>query len=908
MALLKKNAPGVWLTAPVFAALALLQDLGAGAQSGYRIDRGARQIATDSQRHWQEWHLPKGSLTITPEGGVKPRRWRLNTNALHNILEFLRAHPPEHLAGKAPEEIELLDAIAAGTNREGVLNVLDGDPKTFWEPEPPPANSAVDATWWFSVDLGRVVVADRIVVSFVGEGMGDPFYLFEVLTSDGLKPISAIAGQSLDYLPALQVTEPNTSLRRFEIDFSEVPDETREMVVRFIQIVARGSRLDRGSGISAAEHERLLRESPEDAGAVDFIKILNDGRELPVLEENYERLPEHRRGPVRYYRRERPRVADIEVWQAGEDLARDLVARGGSISSVPEFDNAPDQMFDGDVGTSFKAKYAIPAAVETFQARIVADMGSFFWVRGVQFILRLFGASNNFSMDDYRVDFSDGSRQVDGSLKWVTAAESEETPKFRAFYPPHPQTPIHPTKVESYRHAFEPVKARFLRIVYQHAGDPIRRMLFNATHPFSELRIFSEGYQPEVTLESPLMDLRGTRTLTSIEWDADTPPHTRVVMQTRTSSTKTEVIHYFNGLGKEVTEDKYNKLQKPNPKVKIPDNLLRGDIVTEEVLGSDASPWSQPYFEPGNRITSPSPRDYVQVRATLLSERPEAAPTLEAVRLNYSDPLALSFLGEVTPTRVESLAVERPFTLYVRPDFGPGNPGFDGLLLTAPDGMNLGFIGLFSGAEQDLAGGTGLDGLAVEALVNPTADDSLLVTFPAITPGSGTGLVRLDFSGTLFSVGGLLQAFARFPDGDGGIVWQQVDEGDATAGIDANSLVVVGLQGERELFTDFDLPAVFSPNGDGVNDVAGLGFSVVLVGGSRAVSVDIHDLGGRLVRRLDERREIGAGAYRLEWDGEDDRGRRVPPGVYVLGFHVDADDRGADLERRYVIRSIGVAY
>ena len=179
------------------------------------------------------------------------------------------------------------------------------------------------------------------------------------------------------------------------------------MVVRFIQIVARGSRLDRGSGISAAEHERLLRESPEDAGAVDFIKILNDGRELPVLEENYERLPEARRGPVRYYRRERPRLADIEVWQAGEDLARDLVGRGGSISSVPEFDNAPDQMFDGDVRTSFKAKYAIPDAVETFQARIVVDMGSFFWVRGVQFILRLFGASNNFSMDDYRVDFSE---------------------------------------------------------------------------------------------------------------------------------------------------------------------------------------------------------------------------------------------------------------------------------------------------------------------------------------------------------------------------------------------------------------------------------------------------------------------------------------------------------------------
>ena len=846
-------------------------------------------------------------MTISPEG-VRPRSWRLNTNALHDILPFLREHPPEYLAGKAPGEIELLDAIAAGSNREDVPNVLDGDPETYWEPEPPAENSDVDATWWFSIDLGRVVVAERIVVTFVGEGMGDPFYLFEVLTSDGLKPISAIAGQSLDYLPVLRVTEPNTSRRRFEIDFSGVPDETREIVVRSIQFVARGSRLDRGSEITAAEHERLLQESPEDAGAVDFIKILNDGRELPVLEENYERLPEHRRGPVRHYRRERPRVADMEVWHAGEDLARDLVDRGGSISSMPESDNAPDQMLDGDVGTYFKAKYAIPDAVETFQARIVVDMGSFFWVHGVQFILRLFGASNNFSMDDYRVDFSDGSRQVDGSLRWITAAESEETAKFRAFVPYYPQTPVHPTKIESYRHAFDPVKARFLRIVYKQAGDPIRNFIFNATHPFSELMIFSEGYQPEVALESPLMDLGGTRTLTSIEWEADTPPGTRVVMQTRTSSTKTEVTHYFDGRGQEITEAKYNKLQEPNPKVKIPDNLLRGDIVTQEILGSDASPWSEPCFEPGERITSPSPRDFVQIRATLLSDSPDAAATLEAVRLYYSDPLALSFLGEMTPTRVESLAVERPFSLYVRPDFGPGNPGFDGLLLTAPAGMSLEFTGMYSGAGEDLEEGNGLEGLAVEAQVTPTADDSLLVTFPAITPGSGAGLVRLDFSGTLFSVGGLLQAFARFSEDDGGIVWQQIDEGDATAEIDANSLVVVGLQGERELFTGFDLPAAFSPNGDGVNDVAGFGFSVVLVGGSRAVCVDVHDLGGRLVRRFDERRAVGAGAYRFEWNGEDGSGRRVPPGVYTLRFQVDADDRGADLERRHVIRTIAVAY
>ena len=275
----------------------------------------------------------------------------------------------------------------------------------------------------------------------------------------------------------------------------------------------------------------------------------------------------------------------------------------------------------------------------------------------------------------------------------------------------------------------------------------------------------------------------GTRTLTSIEWEADTPPGTRLFLQTRTSRIKSEATRYFKGTGEEVTKEQYDKLQKPNDKVKIPDNLLKGDIVTEEIMGSDSSAWSDPYLVPGARITSPSPRKYVQVRATLLSDTPEAAATLKAIRLNYTDPLADGFLGELSPTQVDSLAVEKPFSLYIRPRFTPGNPGFDGLLLTAPEGMRLGFSSLYAGAEADLLAADGLDELAATGPEpSPTGEDSLLVTFPLIGPGEGAELLRLDFSGELFSVGGVVQAFARLGDGAGEVVWQQVDEGDAAAG------------------------------------------------------------------------------------------------------------------------------
>ena len=808
------------------------------------------------------------------------------------------------MSGKTPGEIVLLDAITAGSNREDVVNVIDGDPATYWEPEAPEERSDLGASWWFRIDLGRIVVANRIVVTFVDEELGDPFYLFEVLTSDGQAPISARGGQSIDFLPVLQMVEPNTTRRRFEVDFTDAPKLSREMVVRFIQVVARGSRLDRGLEVDSGEYERLQEEDPGAAGAVEFIKLGGDGREIAVSRENWDRLPDETRGPVRYFRREQPRLAEIEVWEEGEDIARDLLDRGGSISSLPKIKTGPKGMFDGDIGTNFPAVWnVLDDAIR--KPGIVADLGSFFWVKSVRIVQSLTGALITFSLGNHQIDFSDGSRRVDGSLKWVTARVVTQEVMAKQPREDDPNMPVSPTKSHVERLTLDtPIKARYVRLAY----DRTPRHMLAAVYPITEWQVFGVGFQPQVTIASRLIDPGGTRTLTSIEWDADTPPGTRLFLQTRTSQIKSEVTRYFKGNGEEVTEEKYDKLQKPNDKVKIPDDLLRGDIVTEEIMGSDSSAWSDPYLVSGARITSPSPRKYLQVRATILSDTPEAAATLKAIRLNYTDPLADGFLGELSPTQVESLAVEKPFSLYIRPRFSSGNPGFDGILLTAPEGMRIGFSGLYAGAEADLLAASGLDELAVQAQPSPTREDSLLVTFPPIGPGDGADLLRLDFSGELFSVGGVVQAFARLGDGAGEVVWQQVDEGDAAAGIDANSLVVVGMQSDRVLFAGFEVPSAFSPNGDGVNDAADLGFTVVLVGRSRRVAVDIYDLGGRRVRTLEESREVSAGEYSLKWKGEDDSGNLVPPGIYALRFHVDVDGKGAGLDRREVLRTIAVAY
>ncbi|MCY3668850.1 MAG: gliding motility-associated C-terminal domain-containing protein, partial [Gemmatimonadetes bacterium] len=104
------------------------------------------------------------------------------------------------------------------------------------------------------------------------------------------------------------------------------------------------------------------------------------------------------------------------------------------------------------------------------------------------------------------------------------------------------------------------------------------------------------------------------------------------------------------------------------------------------------------------------------------------------------------------------------------------------------------------------------------------------------------------------------------------------------------------------------VPAVFTPNGDGINDEASFRFAVVKVGDDSPVEVLIYDLQGRLIRRLVEQRALSTGSYGIAWDGRDEQGAVVPPGVYLARVRVDTDTEGARIGRSEIFRTIAVTY
>ena len=54
----------------------------------------------------------------------------------------------------------------------------------------------------------------------------------------------------------------------------------------------------------------------------------------------------------------------------------------------------------------------------------------------------------------------------------------------------------------------------------------------------------------------------------------------------------------------------------------------------------------------------------------------------------------------------------------------------------------------------------------------------------------------------------------------------------------------------------------------------------------------MFDLGGRRVRDLSALTERPSGRHRVEWDGRDDGGGRVPPGIYLVRLEIETDAEG----------------
>ena len=227
---------------------------------------------------------------------------------------------------------------------------------------------------------------------------------------------------------------------------------------------------------------------------------------------------------------------------------------------------------------------------------------------------------------------------------------------------------------------------------------------------------------------------------------------------------------------------------------------------------------------------------------------------------------AASVRAEIEPRR-PVLGEETVFTYSCRVEVGEEDLGFDRIRIDQPgEVLGVRFDGVpFSGDSYRWS-----------------RDERSLHLWldPADRIASG-GLLEVDFAGVLLrptrAVGAGVAVGGPEPPN-----FQQVEPAAEEAltlvgrGIVARALPRAGIR-----ITPNPFNAARGP--------ARIRFDLAKVGMARPVSVSVHDLSGRLVRRLWDRRPAASGRKLVEWDGRDDAGALAVPGIYLLRIEVAAD-------------------
>jgi len=815
---------------------------------GYRLL--ANSVFVQGQGDWVEWKSPPGVKVVTKDGWVEPRFLRSEINVARDAERFIYVNPfvsNDTLQG---------GVSVGGSNVENGANVLDGDMSTYWEPT---REDPID-DWFIEVDLGRAVVAHRVILRFVDSGEGDPFLKFRLVGSDGQR--FGEEQRRRFYRIGLQ-TQPNKRQRFYTFELEPQrpvgPKVTGE-IMQYLRIDvldtdgARAEEIDENTFVSLSERER---------GSIDYFRVTSAGREILVDPKTWELLPEEEKGPIRYYRYEAPRLAEIEVYTLGENIVQLTQSEKELGADESGFDFLFFRIYtDGLYSSAFPMRVYNPVSDEN---QIELDLGAKYWLNRVKLLMP------ERPPPAYQIRVSDGTLSANGEQIWSAFPERKN--------------------LSGYQHLEESFSTQEVRFI------EVRRLEFSRTSEegdeLSEIQAFGEGYVSDLILTSPFIALGQPRLLTSVEWEAEIPPGTRIDLRTRSGEQVQVIPHYYAITGREISKTLWELLPESR----------RPPIEIEERAGSDWSSWSEIYQAPGGSFKSPNPRPYVQAQLRLVSKEPLRAAKIRSLRLNFEPPLVDKILAEIWPVWGVEPGSEQEFTLYLNPKFAEFNPGFDLLRLRSSSVVPLELLSVRKGTDEALRFGVGetlWPGMLKHTMLE---DGTVELRFPEPV-FEGNQIFELRFKTKVFVQSTSFVVELESKSRPGRI--QQVSPGDASSLVPSQSLVVVSDLGEKGLLRSVRVtPSIITPNGDGSNEFTQIQLSIYHVEGTKKLDVVVYDLSGARKRDLTATRNRLSGELRVDWDGRDDTGRMVRPGIYAIRVEFNAD---ADVENTGAICLVHVVY
>ena len=579
-------------------------------------------------------------------------------------------------------------------------------------------------------------------------------------------------------------------------------------------------------------------------------------------------------------------------------------------------------MFDGNPATAmfrrftqdpnkppgFGNGWAGQGIVHTGAAAVVVDLGAAVPVNRIRFYPRLSQVDDHLLIEEFTAPkpppeaFGQDSF-VDNLLEWYEIRTGDDTAVFASgtcdvagfakglswVRPWDPQLKVLKTTTENLDVVvdlrFPTQSIRYLNL----RPFPLR------TWEIAEFEVYGAGFVEETTYLTQILDFGQPINWGKVRWSAHLPEGTRIEIRTRTGHTPNPNLYFAENTNGDLDQIQLN-------------DYLKIDVGARLAPVYDTahwSFWSTPYeFAAGRRdeaaeaaawtdgtaLLSPSPSQYLQLSIKLFSTF-TAAPRLDQVSLQFAEaPSAQEVVGEIWPIVVEDFA-PTTFTYVVRPIFETGDVGFDHLEIRTP-------------TQADSVRSLKVNGVAVDLTqFSPKMeDDRLIVGFPLLGDAQEDSFKQIEvvFDATVLRFGTEFSGWV-FNSTDGDQVRQQIQPGNATFRFSGDVLSVKTPLGGNLLIQVEAMPAVFTPNGDGINDEVVFSYKLREVATARPVSLRIYNLAGQVVHVLPTTR-AKSGAFEYAWDGRNAQGRALPPGTYLYELTLETKNQ----ERQ--VGSLAIAY
>jgi len=396
-----------------------------------------------------------------------------------------------------------------------------------------------------------------------------------------------------------------------------------------------------------------------------------------------------------------------------------------------------------------------------------------------------------------------------------------------------------------------------------------------------EVMVYGVGYTYNGEYESDWIDFSSTekKNFKSVKWEGTSPEGTSIKVQTKT--------RYINEKGDPVESD-----------------------------------WSQEYTVKEFTFDSPEPATEVKYKVKLTTQDINKTPILSSIEFSYSETAqpVTEADGFIFPNLVP-MGVDADFVYTMSFKIADGQK-IKQVRLATPSYAKLDSVFF---VDVLASGAPTRTGYAVDAGVtdNPTPEYLDVVFTNPITSTGGTAADSLyvKFSAKLIKNMHNFKAWiyndaTPMNDDAGGVgVWENQALGSWTV---LTSSIISGVLSNVKAS-----PKVFTPDpdgsGDGINDFTVFEFSLAKI--TADIKVKVYDTKGSLVTqvhprsgdpdKLDPRdwfipdaEKLGAASDAMNlpgyWDGKDEDGDLVPPGVYIFQVIADTDD-GEKIESGTVV-------